>query len=476
MTTFDRRRALKLLAATTVGSSIPWFKSSSAFAQGAIPLRLLHVDLATGFRRGTWEPSARGSGPVFSGDDWQFGGAYAPLERYKSMINLFENLDMVSTRRDPTSPSNAHINGTSHQLTANNRLNGDGSLAGSISIDQLVADSINRTPVTRLRSFEIAGREHGNSGYASFSGPGQRLSYETNPDGAYRRLFPEPVAGTDERSARNAAIFDLVRSDFDRLMGRLGTEDREKIQQLRDLRSDLESRRSLGAGRDTFRPPESVLDPYRNLNDRYQAGNLNNRRWSVKVDAMVRLAAAAIHTDTTRVVSLVIDNPPDYEFGYTNGQWGTQGWHDLDHAVSGDSPSLTHPDAQAAIGRMQRMRLDKFIELLDLLAELREPDGSSLLDHTLVLVTSHIAEGSHDVTRLPWFVVGNAHGQFRTGQLIRFPLIGDGDPNNASHRIYRLHGRHHGDLLATVARAMGVDVDRFGNPDVAQGTIDAMWA
>ncbi len=120
--------------------------------------------------------------------------------------------------------------------------------------------------------------------------------------------------------------------------------------------------------------------------------------------------------------------------------------------------------------------------LLDELSRLTETDGRPLLDHTLVVLYSHIAEGSHDLTRLPWVVLGDAHGALKTGQYIRFPItsIDDGRilTNWDGSRIYSARGRAHNDLFTTVARAMGLSITGFGNQGMAEahGVIDEMLA
>jgi len=113
---------------------------------------------------------------------------------------------------------------------------------------------------------------------------------------------------------------------------------------------------------------------------------------------------------------------------------------------------------------------------LTMLDSLPETDGKTMLDHTLILVCSHIAEGSHDVTRLPWMVIGDAQGALKTGQYTRFPITSIANvnqigqlsyPEDGANRIYNYRGRPHNDLFLTLAHAMGVPVDSFGR-DLAE--------
>ena len=128
MPRISRRGLLKTLAGTAIGASLPWLRSRPARAQNPdeVPLRVLFVEAGPGVRRGTWEPSV--PGPQFVGSstavapgDWSLSPIMAALQPYKSRITMFENLDMVSHRNDPTDGANAHIAGATHMLTANYR-------------------------------------------------------------------------------------------------------------------------------------------------------------------------------------------------------------------------------------------------------------------------------------------------------------------------------------------------------------------
>lgn len=460
---FDRRRTLQLLAGAAAMPTLA--RRAGAQNNASIPLRLLHIDLAGGFRHGSWEPSSSSNAPVIQPSDWQLGSAFRSLQPYKARISQFVNLDMVSNSVDPIRGANAHRSGSTHQLTATNRQSPDA--GGGTSIDQLIAQRLNATAQTQLPSLEVSGREHGSGSGGSYTGPGQRVPYETNPVSVFDRLWPEGEAPAPSQDARRRMMSTLVTGEFERLLARLGQEERARIEQMRDMRADLASRRGL-QNPTGHALPRTVLDAYGALDDRWRQGRPDNRRWNVKVDTMSELVAAALHADITRVATLSIGTPPDYEWGYTNGMWGTSDWHDLDHKVSGSEPNLTRSDARDAIDWMQRLKAEKVAAMLDLLSSLRESDGSTLLEHTVVLTTSHIAEGSHDLTRLPWMLIGDAHGRLRPGRLVRFDRVQD------PRRSWRTNGRPHNDLFVTVARAMGISISTFGNPDVCTGPIQEL--
>lgn len=485
MPKLNRRTILQMLGASAVGSMLPWTQSASAQA-GPVPLRVLFVELGHGARRGTWEPTV--AGPIdpmstTAETSWSFQPVMAALEPFKSRINLFQNLDMVSSHYDPTGGANAHIGGSTHMLVADDRLTPE--LGGGVSIDQRIAQELNAGGlVTRLRSLEVGAKEDSGQYFDvfhhdSYATPGEKLPFLCHVPAIWDHIFPEPlsvnVQEQQRQIAKRTSVYDFVRGDYERLIARLGEGDRAKIEAMLDTRSVLQEGLTLINDREQNRPPESILDPWHTLTEGYQQGHSQNRLWSTHVDLISLMVAAALHTDTTRVATYTIDLPPDYEVGYANGtSYGgvtTSDWHDLMHKVSGDAPELTDPAARQVAFDLEKATYDKLAALLAHLDSLPETDGGTMLDHTLVVVYSHIAEGSHDLTRLPWMTIGNAQGALRTGRYVRFPITHMNNVNQIgqinyatdwSHRIYTYRGRPHNDLFHTVAHAMGVPLSSFG--------------
>lgn len=503
MPKISRRGLLKSLAGTAIGASLPWLWTRQARAQSAedeVPLRVLFVEAGPGVRRGTWEPNVAGpefvgSTTALPGDAWALSPIMAALNPWKDRITMFENLDMVSEKVDPTGGANAHIAGATHMLTCNYRQSAD--LSAGVSIDQYLAQQLgfdaSGNPLTKLTSLQLVGDEHGeyykqSELRHSYSAPGQQVPFISYTPLAWDHVFPEPLSGDvleqAQAHARETSVYNFVKQDYDRLIGKLATGDKVKIEQMLQHRADIYARLSLVNVREANRPPQSyIYDQWEALDEGYQQGHPGNRLWHHHCEIMAKLTCAALHTDTTRVANLVIEAPPNYEFGYTPGTFGATDWHDLDHQVSGDSPDNTNPEAQAKIDLMHTMVYEKVAYVLNELASLQETDGQSLLDHTLVVLYSHIGEGSHDLTRLPWMVIGDAHGALKTGQFIRCPLTdNDGqiqtsfNQNVGAWRIYTARGRSHGDLFATISTALGHPMEHFGMSglDQSYGVITEM--
>jgi hypothetical protein len=82
--------------------------------------------------------------------------------------------------------------------------------------------------------------------------------------------------------------------------------------------------------------------------------------------------------------------------------------------------------------------------------EIVEPDGSTLLDHTLIVWGSELASPNvHSFDRMPFVVAGGS--QFlKTG------------------RYHDYAGEQHTALLATLGLALGLPDEPFGHPDFAR--------
>ncbi|MGH1347412.1 MAG: DUF1552 domain-containing protein [Nannocystales bacterium] len=486
---FDRRSLFKLLAASSVGSMLPWLHSPQARGGGAdsVPLRILFVELGHGFRRGTWEPTVSGALDPLATEtttDWTLRPKLSALEPYRERINMFYNLDMVSSKVDPTAAANAHIDGQTHYMTSEDRIAAD--LGGGVSIDQLIAQGIADSGVqTRLRSLELLADENSialyneTSDVGRYAIPGERLPAISHPPLGWDHIFPKPLstdlAAQQRHVAKKTSAYNYIRGDYERLVARLGGEDRTKIESMLDLRSDLHNALTLFNDRDANRPDRGdVLAPYEALDDGAD-GSPGNPKWSVKSRVQSQLMAAALHTDTTRVGNLIFRWAPYYQTGYADGMSfggvSTLDFHDLVHKASGDVADISDPTGLAVVDDAEVLEVDLLRNVLDTLATLPETDGQTMLEHTLVVVVHHIGEGSHDLTRIPFFTIGDAHGSLSTGNYVRFPATWHDDPTQVGQfnypedwgdRLFNHKGRPHGDLFATLAQAMGLDVSTFG--------------
>ncbi|MCA9614594.1 MAG: DUF1552 domain-containing protein [Polyangiales bacterium] len=476
-----RRRFLQALGLGAAALGLPaGLTRRRARAAGEMPLRIVFYYDSVGFRRGLWEPRGVGGAPEPTETAWELGPLLAPLERWKSKMLALEGLDMMSHKMDPTGAGNAHKAGQTSALTAAFRLDAD--TGGGPSIDQAIARHIHRAgQVTRLTSLEVAIREWGDLSHAgNYRASGEPVPFLVTPPEVYDRVFPAELRTGDaaRQAARRSAIFDLIRSDGAALVRDLPAEGRLKVEQHMDTRAALEARLALGAGRDGNVPDPSIVAPWGDVTWRYQPGaEMQARIWATMADLNLEMTAAALHADVTRVATVNVSHAANDLWGYTNGVYDSSDWHDFVHKTSGATPNVTDPAAQALLQGMHAQSIESLARFLEMLESRLEPDGTTLLDNTIVVLCSELSEGSHDLTRLPWHVIGDAQGQWRTGRYLQFPRLiwrGRGEGTYAPRsewQQYNQHGRAHNDLFVSLLNAFGAETDTFGEASVCTGPI-----
>ena len=129
-----------------------------------------------------------------------------------------------------------------------------------------------------------------------------------------------------------------------------------------------------------------------------------------------------------------------------------------------DNPVVHHSmshnqkgDRYKKLQEIDRFHMEKYAYVLSRMKAVKEPDGSSLLDNSIVACGVGLGDGAtHQYFDLPLILAGKAQGGLKTGFHLQCP---NGTPlSNA---------------WLTIARQMGLEVDRFSN---STGTLSALAA
>jgi len=452
---FSRRSALQLLGMSAAASALP--RLGRARAQAAsIPKRIVFFYTNHGSHRPAWLPVGVGSAaPTETAFD--FGEIMQPLKAYKKDILILDGLDMLSSDVQTGPAANAHIRGHCHSMTAKEMA--DANLGGGVSIDQHIAQFLNKpSPLTPVPSLEI-GVEPNQESRISFAAASQQLPIESNPNNTFKRLFPSGAAPSsgmsmmqDKTPAQQKSVLDFVVDDFSKLAPRLSKEDRIKLEAHADAVRDMETRLTLTSQR-SCTAPTLTGSPARSAD--YGA------YYQAQGDSFMRLIQSAFACDLTRVVTFNMEAIPDQLCGYNGSAFGTTDMHDLIHKVAMKSDALSkNVDAVATVKRFHTEYAKQLAKLLGYLAMIPEADGSSVLSHTIVLWCGEIAEGNHDLHQLPWLIAGQGGGAIRTGRYLQIPRT----PK----------GRGHNDLFVALANAMGSPITTFGAPSVCKGALTGL--
>ena len=121
---------------------------------------------------------------------------------------------------------------------------------------------------------------------------------------------------------------------------------------------------------------------------------------------MHQLMATAFQCDATRVITFMMANSGSgrkYDFLGVSG-----GHHDISHHQS-------NPENFEKLKVIDRWEMQRFAHLLGLLEQMKESDGTSVLDSTAVFFSSEISDGDrHNHDNLPVLLAGGLRGAINT--------------------------------------------------------------
>ncbi|MBC8131832.1 MAG: DUF1552 domain-containing protein, partial [Deltaproteobacteria bacterium] len=338
-----------------------------------------------------------------------------------------------------------HASSCAQILTGASTLGGTGNqtVAGSESLDTIVAKQINRAGVEPL--FLHAGLySAGGSGfnvpsYISYVGQRQQRTGIDSPLKAYQKMVgagATPGGTSDPLALRRKSVNDALRNQMKALQARpeLTSEDRQRLDQhftaIRDLEIKIVSA--------TLTPAQvsqmQAVDP-----KPYDKAN-HEIIQQLHMDLMV----FGISSGYTRVAVLQVGDRED-DHTYTLGGTTFQ-FHTASHR------SVT--DAYNLCKLVDRKQITHFKYFLDQLSAIQTPTGP-LLNQGVAVNTNQLGTGpDHSMKNLPFVMAGTANGFLAKGKYI--------DAGNVSTSL----------MLNTLALAVGVKTSMGGRA----GTIAGMLA
>lgn len=397
------------------------------------PRRILAYYVPNGIHMRAWTPAQTGAA-------WELSPMLTSLAPVKDDLLILSGVSNLPAR--PDGPGD-HASGTGAFLTAAHPFKTEGTnIRNGISMDQVAANELGaHTLFPSLQLGAEGGGSTGNcdSGYScayarniSWSGPSTPLAKEVNPQAVFDRLFSgvDPQATAEQRRKRKLyklSILDFVREDATQLQQKLGRTDRAKLDEYLTGVRELETR--IRAAEDA-----PVCEP-----GTRPEGSSDVR---TRVKNMSDLMVLAFQCDLTRVISFMLGNAGSnrvYEFLGIG-----EGHHQISH----------HQDNPANFAMLQTIGTWEVEQLSYLLQELKrrqDPDGTPLLDNTVVFFSSEIEDGnSHSHRNMPILLAGKAGGALRPGRHIRY------------EREQKV-----GDLFISLLQASGVQVSSFGDDGTA---------
>jgi hypothetical protein len=306
---------------------------------------------------------------------------------------------------------------------------GNGGFRNTISLDQYIAQQIGN--VTRFPTLTLGVNVSQGQRSLSWTSSGAMIPCEDKASDVFKRLF---LTGSREEVERQVRRLELGQSIMDAVAGQakslernLGARDRDRLDQYFTGVRDLEVR--MGEAKEWEHRPKPRVDA------KMPVDPPSPKQYMAKVRLMYDMARLAFETDSTRLITLMLDsvNSPAID---VDGADINDGYHSLSH----------HGKSAAKMAQLNAIDREHMKLLAELYAHLksRRETGASLLDRTMVLYGSNLGNANtHVTTNLPVLLAG---GGFRHGQHLGFDR----------ERNYPLPN-----LFVSMLQRMGLEADRF---------------
>lgn len=300
------------------------------------------------------------------------------------------------------------------------------------SFDQVAARHLGQH--TRFGSLTLAMGGNAHSWHAN----GMAVVSHSEMPQVFRMLFE-----ADSKSALDAAhqgldrkrsVLDAVLRDASGLKANLSKPDRDKLEEY--FHAVRETEKNVAKENQWLDTPKPQVDGSKLHQNFEQPGFIP------RVRNLLDISHLALSTDSTRIIACDL-----FEQGNVSIDGVNNGYHGLSH----------HGKDEENIRQLKIIETSVLAELkrfIGRMAETTEPDGSSLLDNTTIVLVSNLGNASnHSSQNLPVLVVG---GGYQHGRHINYT------PANETPLC---------NLYLTILQSMGVPMESFST---STGTIKAL--
>jgi hypothetical protein len=422
---FGRRHLLRAAGATLL---LPAFLREAFASPQSVGPRLVILMQALGTHQQSFWPDATGTSPI--------------LDPILSDASLrAKTIVFKGIANETTGLGNEHDRGFNSLWTGVKPVGvPEDCFGGGPSIDQILRRALDpqvRFPTLNcgVLAADVAPK-NGHRRSFSYIGPQQQLPTRVDPYRMYAMLFPADGNDSPEAAARRLAlrqsVLDRSAADLSALSGRLGPNERRKLDAhataLREYETRLGAAASTGNACARPSPPVPGIDVM--LEDNVP----------LLTELMLDLVTLALGCNLTRIVT--------FQLGFCGNQWRYR-WLGVDkdsheeiaHADAPDGSNAVAGAAMTTISRWAAENVARFTRKLDAIPE----SGGTALDNSLIVWANENSNGVHGMTNLPVVFLGRAGGR-----LARTGVVDEG-------------AQSHYQLCTSVLRLMGVAADGFGD-------------
>ena len=302
------------------------------------------------------------------------------------------------------------------------------------SLDQVIGDHVGSSTV--FNTLEIscngfkAGKESIYFDNISWYGPDRIAPSIREPQKLYDRLFL-----ADSYRKHVTDVTDLVLADAKDLSKKLGREDKQTLAEFMDMIRNIEIRirklQKLIANADINIPKNEVIP--RGEYIRLQA-DLMLLALQMGITNVCTFMIGPERWDATLMYEGVFDKPVQH--------------HNMTHNQKGKG--------YLELQKIDIFHMQQYAYILSRMKEIKESDGSSLLDNSLVTYGAGLGDGAtHQYFDLPMIVAGKGQGQVKQGRFIQCKS-----------------GTLNSNLWLSLAQLMGLEIDEFAD---SNGVVSDLW-
>ncbi len=378
-----RRAFLRSLGVTL---ALPWLESVTSAMDAAAqpPRRMLLISNNLGVLPKPFFPEA-------TGPDYEFSPYLTELAQFRNDFTVLSGL---------SHPDVAGGHSTENCFLTAARGPTRSGFRNTISLDQFAAERLG--PVTRFPTLNLGVNIDKANRSLAWTRDGVLLPAEDSAPALFQKMFVQgdrvAVQQQLHRLEERGSILDTLLDDAQHFRRHLGRDDQSRLDQYLTSVREIEER--LHAARQwemrpkptTIQlPPEDIRDP---------------KQFLEKFELMLSMARLALESDSTRIVTLMVDAFATPVFRLHPDQNTTDGYHNLSH----------HGQAEDKVEQLQdadRQQMALLRKLMEQLASTHEGDDR-LLDRTMILFGSNMGDANtHDNTNLPILLAGGGlkHGQ-----------------------------------------------------------------
>jgi len=301
-----------------------------------------------------------------------------------------------------------------------------------LSLDQFAAEKLG--PVTRFPTLNLGVNIDKANRSLAWTRDGVLLPAEDSAPALFQKMFVQGDAAAVQKQLKKleerGSILDTLLEDTQQFSRNLGRDDKSRLDQYLTSVREIEGR--LQTAREwELRPKPTTTAPV-------PIDIQDHKLFFEKFDLMLSMAELALESDSTRIVTLMVDAFATPAFKLGDNQNTSTDYHNLSHHGQAD-------DKVKQLEEADRRQMTLLKKLLQNLAD--KPDGDErLLDRTMILFGSNMGDANtHDNTNLPILLAG---GGLRHGRHLAFKRGNNMPLCN---------------LFVTMLLNLGLEVDAFGS-------------